>query len=397
MAPTGKIYCYIDESGDPGVESGSTEGKNFSVGTILTLSPIDKTLLDGALGALAADPDAKGNTYDQETLKRGYFHASLDSKNAHSHICDAIRTLSPLSFGMSTCNKPLVQADRKPSVLSSDAAFHSLMISLEGTTIADSAVEEVQLFIAERDTFPPGIEAKWEAEFWKGLLISAGQVPNIPAYFPKLVITVVKGGHPGIQVCDFLLWAAQRKFVLKNDDKWFGRVGLQETFSAVDVGGPMSHRHCFINKPVEVEHSTVDMKLIKAVPDSVKNDELSGLLCLAERAVHLFCANTQPPHVAHLLPEVQAVSMALKKFCIHTDDLVALASAYTKIADTLPIYDRTSAQELQTVHKTKKFLGIIYAGSDMRWFTISTWWIKVREQWLQQRPEDFGLKTGDLS
>src|SRR5690606_14662132 len=39
----------------------------------------------------ALENDSDFNTQDQRTINRGYFHATDDSKNAHSQLCKAIK------------------------------------------------------------------------------------------------------------------------------------------------------------------------------------------------------------------------------------------------------------------------------------------------------------------
>src|SRR4051812_26671280 len=84
-----EAWVYIDESQSPHA-AGVDEGQPFWLGALITAFPIEQKLIAEALDKLRADPDAAGNVHDIATLSRGYFHASDDSKNAHSWICQAI-------------------------------------------------------------------------------------------------------------------------------------------------------------------------------------------------------------------------------------------------------------------------------------------------------------------
>ncbi len=84
-------HVYSDEStfSDPRLCIG--------VGMLLSDSDISAALITNAMNALREDPDrfeGRSKTIDDRTIERGYFHASEDSKNAHSHLCNQINTLN---------------------------------------------------------------------------------------------------------------------------------------------------------------------------------------------------------------------------------------------------------------------------------------------------------------
>jgi hypothetical protein len=72
------LYAYIDEMGTPS----SCGNEEFALGAFLSETDIPEELMCLAFERLAADPDIID--MDRETIQRGYFHASEDSKNAHS-------------------------------------------------------------------------------------------------------------------------------------------------------------------------------------------------------------------------------------------------------------------------------------------------------------------------
>lgn len=81
------MYVYLDET---------TFGKQneFSgYGCLITTTRIDSSIISNAMNCLAIDPDIKKEKFEKhdiKTLKRKFFHASEDSQNGHSHLCDAI-------------------------------------------------------------------------------------------------------------------------------------------------------------------------------------------------------------------------------------------------------------------------------------------------------------------
>ena len=79
------MYIYIDETSSNGL---------IGAGALLTIEPIQDSIINEAIAEL--DKFHKKHKYEDEnvkrmdaqTLERGYFHASEDSKNSHSIICN---------------------------------------------------------------------------------------------------------------------------------------------------------------------------------------------------------------------------------------------------------------------------------------------------------------------
>ena len=73
-----KLFVYFDETT-------FDDGRAFGYGGLLTDQPIEASVIEAALACLRSDLDFD-DQYDQRTLDRGWFHASEDSRNAHSHL-----------------------------------------------------------------------------------------------------------------------------------------------------------------------------------------------------------------------------------------------------------------------------------------------------------------------
>src|SRR5207245_3773931 len=65
-------WVYVDESETPQANAVSVS-KHFSVGALTTESPIETSVIQRAMEALARDSEAAGDP----ALVRGYFHASF--------------------------------------------------------------------------------------------------------------------------------------------------------------------------------------------------------------------------------------------------------------------------------------------------------------------------------
>jgi len=79
-----KLYIYADEAA---FLSGTEE--ILGTGILISETPIDQTVVTTAMKLLFDDPDFD-KKMDQRTIDNGYFHASEDSKNGHSHFCRGI-------------------------------------------------------------------------------------------------------------------------------------------------------------------------------------------------------------------------------------------------------------------------------------------------------------------
>lgn len=76
-----KLYVYADEAA---FLRGTEE--ILGTGILISETPIDQTVVTTAMKLLFDDPDFD-KKMDQRTIDNGYFHASEDSKNGHSHFC----------------------------------------------------------------------------------------------------------------------------------------------------------------------------------------------------------------------------------------------------------------------------------------------------------------------
>ncbi len=140
-----EAWIYIDESQAPHPGAVQSEGP-FWLGALITRAPIEAHITTAAMAELAADPDAAGNDMDLKTLTRGYFHASLDSKNAHSALCRAI-VEQGLSAYLSASQWFF---DRDDSEDIQGARLHRLTALLRASSTFQRDYDAVHLSIARR-------------------------------------------------------------------------------------------------------------------------------------------------------------------------------------------------------------------------------------------------------
>jgi hypothetical protein len=151
-------WVYIDESQGPAADA-VDPGKPFRVGALVLEREVPADIINGALGELAADPDAQGNAADQETLRRGHFHASFDSKNAHSWLSRAI-VAAGLDGEFSDMQWHF---GRKDSEKYGPSELHPLMNLLSALSAVQDDYDAVHLVVAKREgTFDEANVAGWD-------------------------------------------------------------------------------------------------------------------------------------------------------------------------------------------------------------------------------------------
>jgi hypothetical protein len=393
--PNGKLpelWIFVDESGDPSVLAKMGDSQFFHVGMVTLLSCPGQHLVDSAIADLRNDPDALKNKKDQKCLVRGYFHASVDSKNAHSHWCRAINSLSPLDFEFFTFDKQEIIGGK--SLFSSDGVFHRHMIELLATKTTGQRVIRVTLRIAARGgSFPSGIEKEWMRQFIEKVTLSAAEIPHIPTFFPNLEVIVVQGKEPGVQIADFLLWAALRKWGPNpvTGCKWADYVGLTNKAAWRQIEGPLGAKEFYINAPIPVySELLIDVENIKAPEDAPSLECMARYFAYAEANIQHLAQNGLPLHANHMETEVEDLAKILKRSKISGYDVHKLCEVSLRLIDTVPLYNPKNMQDTHFVIDAKKIFGIVYMRKEIRWFGITTWWKDVREKIAQERPALIG-------
>lgn len=80
-----EIFAYADETI---FDIDSAQGiYAVGYGIFISQHPITSDVVSEAMTNLKNDPEIN-DTSDISTIAHGYFHASEDSKNAHSHFCN---------------------------------------------------------------------------------------------------------------------------------------------------------------------------------------------------------------------------------------------------------------------------------------------------------------------
>lgn len=388
-----ELWIYFDESGDPSVEVTSGDSEYFHVGMLTVNHEIPRSIVEKGLDNLKKDPDIKDNLLDKNTLQRNYFHACEDSKNAHSHFCNQIKTIKPLTFDLGSFEKST--ANSNDCFLSTRNEFHKRMIDWVVNKITGQPSTKIHLRIAEQlSSFHSGSIEDWKAEFLDTMVMIAARNPNIQMFFPEMDIEVVQGNHPGIQVVDFILWAALRSYgpnMPKKKCPWASRLSLQKESEIQEIEGSISGITLFINEPIQAYYDlSVPLDAMKK-PDQIPNmNKVCNYFCHVERSIQMFIQDGIPQSISHITAEITSVHNTLLNKSLSFQDITTFCRLAFMMFDTAPLYDFKNTYEVQFVIDAKHVFGIIVEKSDIRWHEYCRQWRNARVHILEKKPEALG-------
>lgn len=190
------------------------------VGMLVVDGSLDPTIVADALDALKRDPDRHrqpAKRMDDSTLARGYFHASFDSKNAHSHLVTFIRQRVS---GMFTCEFVDTQRSRVSTYSAESLYRASALLSSVG---ALDTRDPVRFVFASRSGLNLPALKRWNSDRERSVAASLWDLPFAAAFFPPVELALTQASEPGLQCADFLLWATLR--AESGDDRWLRRAG----------------------------------------------------------------------------------------------------------------------------------------------------------------------------
>ena len=342
-------WIYVDESQGPSA-LGTEAGRPFWLAALILETPITHDLIDAALERLRKDPDAARNSQDQATLARGFFHASEDSKNAHSALCTAIieRDLAA-AFDSSQWFFARDEEGIEGSRL------HRLSVALSAMSAFQSDYDRLHLVVARRDgTFaeqdvPKLLEFVREAGFY-----NVAQMPHLQTRFGAIDLQLADGKHPGVQVCDLVLWAIQRakpeKLKHTGDTRWLERLRIFVWAQGGAEGGPQQKVAATLGKGVKptllLLPGTVTPRPLADLTGPEQWELVREMAADVHRATEIASAS---PRIKHLASDVaQASALCESAHTLSREDLAnalrAIMSTFVLLCDTLPVFDRHSVE-----------------------------------------------------
>lgn len=351
-------------------ESDSTVGS----GMFICDEPVQQKLIDEAMEKLRNDDDK--NEQDEETLERGYFHASEDSKNAHSHLCRAIYENLDGEFIYTFYDKS-IDGEYSENPLN---FLYIMTLELSSIPFFQSR-EPVDLLIEERDNFTSHQVNDWLEGLYQKIERSIFDLPEIPNTFPKFDVETDTKYNPGLQVADFILWSLHRHHNETVDDHWVDRLELKLSENFDIQRDPVNGGTYYLHNRIDWPHIKYPGEYLPIEKIQTKN-ECVNLYAMMERAIKaLSNADDLPDHSTHLEQKLNEIVQQLDENDGEFDpDLIpGVSSIFLRVFDTVPIYD--------------EFDGYSDEERDECWNKI----LKARELASRvMRPESFGNKMTEI-
>ena len=338
-------WIYVDESQGPSA-LGTEAGRPFWLAALILNSPIDQDLTDAALDRLRSDPDAAGNTHDQTTLARGFFHASEDSKNAHSALC---REIVERGLAASFDSSQWFFSRDEEGI--EGARLHRLSVALSAMSAFQSDYDCLHVAVARREgsfveqDIPKFLEFVRDAGFH-----NVEQMPHRGTRFAAIDFQLVDGKHPGVQVCDLVLWAIQRANPVKlnhtGDKTWLERLGIFIWAQGGEEDGPQQKVAATLGKGVRPTLLLLPRAVTPRALADLNGLEQWDLVCDMAADIHTAApiASTSP-RIKHLALDVaRAAALCETAHTLPPEELPnalrEIISTFVLICDTLPVFDR---------------------------------------------------------
>lgn len=342
-----EAWVYVDESQAP-CAAGAADGQPFWIGSLITQHPIDQALIAGALDCLKTDPDAVGVTQDATTLARGFFHASEDSKNAHSWLCRAL-VRPPLQASFSAAQWFFGRPDSDDYT---GGDLHRASVLLSIMTALQDDFDCIHLFVAKREgSFEQRDIDQWPEYSTKMQFEALLHMPSMPTRFPPIVAKLVSPGEPGVQVCDFVLWATQRsrpdRLTATGKNDWVNRLGLHLWASGGVMGSAQHALHGTLSagaeRPFLPPRGVRPPREIESL-GALEQWTLTRQIASDVHRAAVLADYT--PRITHLAAALNRASAACESAHRMSDNelgetLDRLMVAFLLVCDTLPVYDPT--------------------------------------------------------
>ncbi|NMO09488.1 DUF3800 domain-containing protein [Methanobacterium subterraneum] len=312
-------------------------GENIiGVGMLLTEAPIENDLTSEAMMELKKEIKASDETdeRDHRTIENGFFHASEDSKNAHSYICTSIRKHINGNFNFFYL-KPSDDDTRKKEEL------NRLILGL-ATMPHDQRREDFELTYENRNKFGINAAKSWLKDHQNKQFLRMIQ-DGFPTSFPNIKLVEGDKSIPGLQVVDFILWAINRR--IKNsgnplDENWFEKPALDDWYNRLEIelmdtsavnGNYMVEGTIAIGDPLDFNY------IFYPKVSAMKIDPIYAYLNI-ERYLRYFDRKGLPKHASNHSKPLKVLIKRLDGKIIGKKILREVCTLFLKLFDTIPIY-----------------------------------------------------------
>jgi len=377
------LHAYCDEA-----VFDSSKGRSFGFGALLTDEHITREVIDCALRELSRHKT--GDPRDERTLRRGYFHASEDSKNAHSVLCTEINRSVSGEFKYQRTRDGESLLIRHENAPSEDDHLSSM---LSGVLVALSyRSRQLSIHVEQRSQVSESSIRDTLDRLYGYMEVSVAENSGIPCLFPQCSLSISDKREPGLQVVDFLIWATNRTQQNPPKSVWFDRIEKRMSVDAEIQNSPESIGGFTLKAPLRtVPIDYPDEVFPVRGPES--SDDFLNAACLMERIVRQATREPFPDHVRHLeesakrsVARADAAGSRLSREIVQ-----GLASAYVRLFDTLPIYsgiDRLDTPAWRNLLLTRK-VASSFLSRGLSGVRNSDQFILFREQNLASSPDWF--------
>ncbi|MEW7279491.1 hypothetical protein ABW636_12930 [Aquimarina sp. 2201CG1-2-11] len=334
------IYAYADET----IFTINSQKNKSALGCGMFISEfkITKSVIDEALQNLSNDIDFDIKK-DKRTLINGFFHASEDSKNGHSHFCRSINKNIKGTFDYTFKNnvgkKDLSKSNFTEKIF--DRCLSSSTLELFLTT------DEVHLIIEKRDQLNEKNISDWKKKLYHLYEGVSYNIPSYKTFYPKINILLKGKNEPGLQVVDFLIWASNRTHKLKPDNTWHKRIKYT-TWHSYKEENDFNRAQFHLNSyPKEI--SSLDNYPQKFTKPKEWEEYLNAYVHIEKFLVHIEKSDFNENNI-HLYDSFNKISEKLKnnEYSIDSDDINQIGSVYLRLFDSLPVYSHISNTDTES-------------------------------------------------
>jgi len=372
-------YVYLDES------IFSEPNDYICYGALICDAEVSVSIIDTALENLKSDPDIQkepSKTYDDRTLLRQYFHASEDSKNAHSHLCSSINTSLNGHFSCQFFDIEKLSEDRKNKKYLFDHLAALCSISALDTR------SEITFIFENRGSLSEETLKTWHSSFTNQMINSINDNLIIPTFFQNVFFKVSDKSDPGIQCVDFLTWVINRKY--NGDATWLDRINSKfQTHTKSESGhwggASLDFGSQLQSDRIYYSHDDFDDDHFKGV------DLISKTYLQAEYVVNYFTKNSLPSTIVHFKNDIIAIHS--DRFNLGAKNYIErLASLFLKLFDTAPLIDEnTSENDRRFLAMTKKIMSIVVRPDMIHGVRSSISMNRTRRRIIKEYPSELNL------
>lgn len=378
-------FVYIDET--------VFKDKFIGVCALETNHQIGQDVVASALENLKIDPDIIGNKLDQETIRRGYFHASEDSKNAHSHFARSIK--STIAGTVHFSYIPFLNDATKEKDFRSNTIF-SFMLKLK-------LPQEVKIYFEKRHGFSGEVFKKEIETLYGHLDRMAYNLPFTPTFYPKLELIPSDKREPGIQVADYILWALNWTIYepASKNARWLAWAGAESSAVAEvpiapgfsDRGGKFGWYTLSQALPDDIIKQ-IETYPLTARMQTLSTEETLGCYIRAEQLVHSLKNYSFPAHAKHFEQNALNLIRDLRNPTVGTRrKVVSVASMFLRLFDTLPLYagiDKTDDRFAELM-RMRKYMGLLFHENLLHGARMMDACCQMRDELLRTDPSKLGL------